>query len=72
MKEITEEGISGWFGRQKYLLGMESCSTHNKDGNGFTKHYRVTIDLFESKEDALKVYPSSFYGRVKVVNKKCA
>ena len=66
-KEITEEGISGWFGRQKYLIGMESCATHNKDGNGFTRHDRLTVDLFESKEDALKVYGSTFNGRLKIV-----
>lgn len=69
-KEIFEEGISGWFGRQKYLIGMESCDSHNKDGNGWTRHYRLVVDLFESKEDALKVYDSAFVGRLKIVNTK--
>lgn len=67
-KEIVEEGISGWIGRQKYLIGMQACDSHNKDGNGWTRHYRITIDLFESKEDALKVYQSTFKGRIKIVN----
>lgn len=67
-KEIVEEGITGWIPRQKYIMGMECIDTHKKEGNGFVRHYRITIDLFESKEDALKVYDQVFHGRIKVVN----
>ena len=65
-KEIVEEGISGWIPREKYMIKMDSIESHEKKSNGWVKHYKVTIDLFDSKEECLKVYNQCFFGRIKI------
>ena len=67
MKDI--EKIYGWIIDPKaYQIQMQSIETHNKNGCGFTRGYRCYVDIFETKEDALKVGSQARFISVSVNN----